>query len=217
MSSIIKATDRDRGIHPAAFNMNDLRAEADRQLQEIRAQAEGIITQARKQAEAVKKQAQTEGQQLAQKALSQLAATEAAKRLETLFPALRQAIGQLDQVQQHLIGQWEQRIIRLACAIAERVIRRELAQTPDITLDLVREGLQLAAGAPQLRLLLNPADQAQLSEQLALITKEFNRLGPTEIVADPRIELGGCRIETSFGSIDQQFSVQLARIASELA
>ena len=42
-------------------------------------------------------------------------------------------------------------------------------------------------------------------------------LANTELVADPQITQGGCRVETRFGVIDQQFEAQLARIEDELA
>ena len=35
-------------------------------------------------------------------------------------------------------------------------------------------------------------------------------------MADPEIARGGCRVETRFGTIDQQFEAQLARIEEEL-
>ena len=40
-------------------------------------------------------------------------------------------------------------------------------------------------------------------------------LGDAELVADPAITPGGCRVETRFGVIDQQFETQLARIEEE--
>ena len=55
-----------------------------------------------------------------------------------------------------------------------------------------------------------------LAGQIERLTKEFNRLAPLEIVADPSVSAGGCRLETQFGVIDQQFESQLARLREEL-
>ncbi len=41
-------------------------------------------------------------------------------------------------------------------------------------------------------------------------------LGETQIVADASVSPGGCRVETRFGSIDQTFEAQLARVEEEL-
>ena len=64
---------------------------------------------------------------------------------------------------------------------------------------------------------LHPEDHANLGQQVTRLTAEMAALGPTTVVADPAISPGGCRVETRFGSIDQQFEAQLARIEKELA
>ena len=44
----------------------------------------------------------------------------------------------------------------------------------------------------------------------------MSALGDAEVIADAAIGQGGCRVETRFGTIDQQFESQLKRIAEEL-
>jgi flagellar assembly protein FliH len=100
--------------------------------------------------------------------------------------------------------------------MAARVIRQELTRAPLIPLALVREGLDLAAGNAQLRIHMNPADHAALGGQIDRLVAEFSKLGAAEVVSDPEVSIGGCRIETQFGVIDQQFESQLARIEQEL-
>ena len=100
--------------------------------------------------------------------------------------------------------------------MAARVCRRELERQPEIPLQLVKEALQLAAGSPSVRVLLNPADLASLGNQLQQLAAEISRLAPAELVADERIARGGCRVETQYGAIDQQFESQLNRIEQEL-
>jgi flagellar biosynthesis/type III secretory pathway protein FliH len=106
--------------------------------------------------------------------------------------------------------------VKLATAIAARVIRREVMHHPEITLALVRESLELAAGSTHIRLRLHPEDLAQLGGFVERITQELAPAGTTEMVADAAVEQGGCRLETSLGTIDQQFAAQLARIEEEL-
>ena len=80
----------------------------------------------------------------------------------------------------------------------------------------MREALELAAGEDHLRLHLNPADHETLGPRVTLLIKELSGLATPEVVADPAITRGGCRVETRFGVIDQQFEAQLARIEEEL-
>jgi flagellar biosynthesis/type III secretory pathway protein FliH len=100
--------------------------------------------------------------------------------------------------------------------MAARVCRRELEKQPEIPLQLVKEALELSAGGAQVRVLLNPQDLALLNAQLQKLAGEVSRLAPPEFIADERIARGGCRVETQYGAIDQQFDRQLERIEQEL-
>ena len=51
---------------------------------------------------------------------------------------------------------------------------------------------------------------------MQLLVQEMSGLGETQIVADASVSPGGCRVETRFGSIDQTFEAQLARVEEEL-
>ena len=85
-----------------------------------------------------------------------------------------------------------------------------------ITVTLVREALELAAGSPSVKLRLSPQDHESLGSQIKKLTEQFSRLAPIEITADSEIEPAGCIVETRFGRIDQQFEAQLQRIEEEL-
>ena len=81
---------------------------------------------------------------------------------------------------------------------------------------LVREALELAAGSAQIRIHLNPEDRQALGRQVQMLVQEMSGLGAAEMIADAGCRRGGCRVETRFGTIDQQFEAQLARIEEEL-
>ena len=49
-----------------------------------------------------------------------------------------------------------------------------------------------------------------------MLVEELSPHIETEIMADAEITPGGCRVETRFGVIDQQFEAQLQRIEEEL-
>ncbi len=104
----------------------------------------------------------------------------------------------------------------MATAIAERIIRRELSQDPQITLDLIADSLRLAAGMTEISLHINPTDYENLGTQITRLAETVSHLTPSAIVADADITPGGCRIKTKFGEIDQQIEAQLRRIEEEL-
>ncbi len=133
------------------------------------------------------------------------------------MPAVREAVAGVEQAKAAWLTHWERSALGLATAIAERVIRREVARTPEITLSLVTEALELAAGSSEVQLRMHPDDLAALGSHVEQLLAEVGRLGAAALVADAAISPGGCRVDTRHGTIDQQFEAQLARIAQELS
>jgi flagellar assembly protein FliH len=213
MPAIIRATDRNSGSTGVLFNFDDMTAEANRYLQKVKAEAVKIVAKAQQEALAVRKQAEHDGRQAALQSVEGMVQ----KQMTEVLPALRQAVEEIQHAKQAWLRHWEAAGVHVAGAIAARLVRRELQQQPEISLALLREALELAAGNAQMRLRVNPQDQEILGSQIQSLVKELAPLAETEIVADPEISRGGCRVETRFGAIDQQFEAQIQRIEEELA
>jgi flagellar biosynthesis/type III secretory pathway protein FliH len=212
MSSIIRATLSGHRTPGVAFNFDDMAFQADQYLKKVRAEAAQIVAKAQQQADAVRQQARQEGHQAGWQAVEQIVR----QQLATALPALKNAIQDIQHAKQAWLAHWEAGAVHVAAAIAQRLIRRELTRHPEITLTLVREALELAAGSSQVRIHLNPADHQQIGPQAEMLIKELSTLTTAELLPDPQITPGGCRVETRFGVIDQQFEAQLQRIEEEL-
>jgi len=216
MPTIIRATDQNRGTHAVAFNFEDMANQAESYLQRVRADAAGILTKAQHEADALRKRAEAEGQRAAADAANRAVDQVIRKQLATVMPALHCAVEDIKHAKQAWLAHWESSAVHVAAAIAARVLRREIAGNPEIPVQLVREALELATGNSHLRIRLNPADLDAIRGQVQLLVSELAPLATAELLADPAISRGGCRVETQFGSIDQQIETQLARIEEEL-
>lgn len=215
-ATVIKSGGAARGPHASAFNFDDLTSQAERYLGEIRQQAAKIIADAQRQADAIRAQAEQQGRQAAIDAAERVLDEKVGKQMATALPAVHKAVEGLEQARAGLLRQWETNIVHLATRIASKVIRREVAESPEITITLLREALELAVGGGRLTIRMHPTDHATLGPQIERLAKEMSRLGEVQIVADKELGQGGCRLETDFGVIDQSFEAQLARIEEEL-
>jgi flagellar biosynthesis/type III secretory pathway protein FliH len=216
MATVIKSTLGARMAIPIAFSFEDVAQHADQYVADVQTKAAAIIADAQQQAAEVTERAEAQGRDAAMRAVEKVLDEKVGKRMETLLPALERVIVELADAKQAWLRHWEQSAVRLSAKIAERVIRRELNRSPEITLDLVNEALELAAGSPQIKISLNPADFETLGGQIEQLTQQIARTAETEIIADAAISAGGCRLETKHGVIDQQIETQLERIAAEL-
>lgn len=219
MAGIIKADGLNSGARnaiPTAFHLADIKQRVDATLGQAESQAATIIKQATDQADQVTQNAAQQGQQAAAQAAQQSADQALDQKLLTLMPALEQVVQGILQSKDAWQKNWETNAVRLAIAIAARIVRREVAQTPEITIDLVREAIELAAGSGQITVFLNPLDHATLGQRAQQIVNRLSNLAKSDVIPDNQVSPGGCVIKTEFGEIDQQLESQLSRIEAEL-
>jgi flagellar assembly protein FliH len=205
-----------KALRTIAFRFDDIADEANEYLDTVREEAAKIIQQAHQKAERIRQEATASGRQAAMDAAHQVLDEKVARQMDTLLPALETAIRGIEDARHEWLAHWERSVVSLAAAIASRVIRRELTAAPEIAIELIRDALSLAAGADELTLHLNPIDHANLGPQVERLAAATAQLAPTDIVADESVDLGGCRVVTSFGEVDQRIEAQLKRIVEEL-
>lgn len=202
-----------RGV---AYNLADMGVQADVYLNDVRREAAKIVEQAKREAAAVRAQAETAGRKAAEEAIDHVLSDKVSKQMQTLAPALRSAISQIEDAKQDWLRHWEKSASALAIAVAGRIVRSELAKRPELTVEWLREALELAAGSGEVTIRLNPGDYQSLREQAATLAATFAPLGKANVVADATISPAGCCVTTEFGSVDMQLESQLARLAEEL-
>lgn len=211
-----RETPTGRATQPISFSFTDMRGQANDYLGTVRAEAAKIVQEAHQQAEQIRRQAEIAGRKAAEAAVERVMDEKVGKRMQTLLPALEQLMREINDMRGALVAQWERSAVKVSSAIAQRIIRRELVHEPEITLDLITEALRFATGAAEITLHVSPTDYEHLGTQINRLAESLAQLAPSEIVADPSISPGGCRVETQFGEIDQQIESQLKRIEEEL-
>jgi flagellar assembly protein FliH len=203
-------------VQSVAFSFADMRGQADDYLDTVRQEAARIVQQAHRDAQQIRRQAETAGRKAAEAAIERILDEKVARRMDSLVPALEQLAQQINDAKGKLLNHWEQSALRVATAIATRIMRRELDRQPEIALEWIGEALRLAAGAADITVHINPTDHANLGSQVERLGATLCRLAPSQIVADAAISPGGCLVRTRFGEIDQQIEAQLGRILQDL-
>lgn len=212
-----RETKSGRAVQPVAFSFSDMRGQADNYLDVVRDEAAKIVQAAHAEAAQIRAQAEAAGRKAAEAAVERILDEKVSRRMDTLLPALQQLVAQVNDAKGELLGQWHRSAVHVAAAIAQRIIRRQLEREPQITLDLVEEALRLAAGSAEITVHLNATDYENLGPQVERLAASLAQLAPSNVVADPHVTPGGCRVETRFGEIDLQIESQLRRVEEELS
>jgi flagellar assembly protein FliH len=140
-------------------------------------------------------------------------AERAAQRLDPVFAGLSGMIQELSGTRKRFRMEAEGDTVRLAVAIARRVLHRELATDPEAILGLVKAAFEKLNARETHRLLISPADAAVLQEHRSRLDLPQG----LEIHADASLTEGSVIFETSRGDLDASVGTQLLEIERGLA
>lgn len=155
--------------------------------------------------EAGRAHGQAEGRQAERDA--QAAAQKAAQTQSTRQAA--EFVSRFAEERDRYMQAAEHEVVRLALAIAARILRREAQMDPLLLTGAVRVALGQLAGTTEARLLVPPAELDLWTEAMAHLPNL--PLKPT-VQAGEGMRLGECMLETTLGSIDLGIRSQLAEI-----
>jgi len=134
--------------------------------------------------------------------------SRAQAELQPVIGRLARSIEEIAQMRPRMRREAEADVVRLALAIARRVVRRELAVDPDALRGLVLAALEKLQGQEIFRVKVHPSHAALVTACL----KEAAANSAAQIIADPGCEPGGLVFETERGNLDASMDSQLQEI-----
>jgi flagellar assembly protein FliH len=129
-----------------------------------------------------------------------------AEQVKGKIELLGRSIEQLAQHRAKIQREAEPELVRLAMAIARRIMRRELTVDPESLLGLLKAGLEKIESAEAHRVRVNPEHAATVTALLEGSAR------PIEVTSEPGLPVGSVIFETSRGSIDVGMETQLKEI-----
>lgn len=133
-----------------------------------------------------------------------------ASRLDPLVARFSQTIEQLASQRSRLRREAEQDLVKLAVAIARRVLHREMSVDPQALLGVVRAALDKLDAREVHRVRFNPED-------LEILRGRVDAGRSVELTGDPALERGAVIFETTRGVLDASVETQLGEIERGLA
>lgn len=189
------------------------KAEADQILKEARREREAILAAAAAEAEQIKAESEQTGFEAGRVAGEAAVKRELAGHLENALALLNEA----EMLRAERITSSEPELIRLAMAVAEKIVGIELRTDIDAIQAMIRAALQKVSGASRIKVRLHPDDLEWLTAEDGLHFDDvLNEPKPIVFEGDSAIKGGGCFIETEIGNVDARVKVQYERIMTEL-
>ncbi|MFF2482652.1 FliH/SctL family protein [Paenibacillus sp. NPDC058071] len=207
--------------------LTDAKAFAEEQVREAGRQSEQMLAEAEEQIDAwwLEKRLQdeealqaskeegfaqgiAEGSEQARQQLQQ----EWQQKLEEASAILKAAY----EMREQIIQESEPFLVELSCAISEKVIGRQLADTPAISLELIGKSLSRRREQGVITLCVAPEHFAFVQAAREELNLAIDSQAELQILPDAKVKDFGCVIRSSFGSVDARIDTQLTEIKREL-
>lgn len=166
--------------------------------------SEAQVRELQQEAEASVRTAYNQGVAAGEAAFAQ----KAQQKLDPVLNGLSSIIAELASLRKRTRAEAEDDAMKLAIAIARRVLYRELTTDPEAILGLVKAAFSKLSARETHRLRVSPSDAATIQEHRLKL-----QIPPAiEIVSDGALTPGSAIFETTRGDLDASVDTQLAEI-----
>lgn len=139
------------------------------------------------------------------------------QQLRERFNWLTDFMTELQREKEEFLKTGEEIVLKLALAIARKIVHHEIKTNNQLILSVVRAVLnKISNFENKLTIRVNPADQKLLETSLNNFFKPPIHLKDIIFQADDRICKGGCRLESESWTIDAALETQLQEIEAIL-
>ncbi len=139
----------------------------------------------------------------------------AEKKVEAILDRFSESIEQLGAARGEVIHETQRDVLRLAVAIAQKLVRREIHMDQDILLTLVQVALNKINESAPVTVYLNFEDHDYIRKVVEAKPLVF---GERELILKVKDDLkrGDCVFESPYGNIDARLSEQFNRVEQGL-
>jgi flagellum-specific ATP synthase len=111
----------------------------------------------------------------------------------------------------------EEETVRAALALAKTTVTDHIRCHPKSAERILRSAIEMIAGQETFKIKAHPTDCETLRASLQAAVPDFDAWQTIQISSDPKLQIGGCLIETDIGVVDARLDQQLAVFANSLA
>ncbi|MBN1571464.1 MAG: hypothetical protein JXA73_26750 [Acidobacteria bacterium] len=134
----------------------------------------------------------------------------AERKMESVMKRYSESILDIRKLRVSLYSQIELEVVKLAIAVAKKIVHREIQVDRDIIQTLVRVALSHVAEKSAVTIHLNPVDYGYLMECRGELSQSEGR--DIALLADKSVERGGCLIQTECGDIDARIEEEFREV-----
>lgn len=138
------------------------------------------------------------------------------KDIATKVEVLAAVTKTIPQIKKDILEKGEEQMVKLAIAIAEKILHQEVSTRKEIILDVLKGALKNISETEGMKIRLNPQDFRYMMEVKKDFLQSFDGIRNIVFEEDSSIKRGGAVVETMFGEVDARLENQLKEIKAAL-
>jgi len=137
---------------------------------------------------------------------------EVAGQLEALAAVMRA----VPRMKKDMMEKAEKQMVRLAIAVAEKILQQQVSARPDVILGVLKGALKNLSETDGMKIRLHPEDFRYMMEVKKEFVQTFDGIRHMVFEEDAGVKRGGAVVETQLGEVDARLENQLKEIAAAL-
>ncbi len=141
---------------------------------------------------------------------------EGLKKSEEVLSKFDKAISDAINQRASLLDEARENVLKLVIQISKKVTFEAIEIDPEKTLKMINEVINTLIDRSRLKIKVNPKHLPIVEQNIDMFLKNSTSIKELKIEPDPRVQFGGCFIETPTGDIDARLDSQFEVIEEVL-
>ncbi|HIP39835.1 MAG TPA: hypothetical protein EYG88_10725 [Desulfocapsa sulfexigens] len=134
---------------------------------------------------------------------------QAEEDLDNIAKTFLSMCNELDRLRETILKNSSDEMKELVLAISERIIRHSVKEQEETIIATIQDAIHLAVKSDEFQIQINPADLEVVKSQKEEIISSISGLENIILQADPNIERGGCKLESTCCTVDASMTSQI--------
>jgi len=134
------------------------------------------------------------------------------EKIESVVNRINKGLSELRKIRQDISLETEQEIVKLAMAIARKIVCNEIRINKNAVVNVVKEAVKKVDGSERVKVKLSIKDFQFINNEKPAIIDKITNIENVGFEMDESISDGGCIIETESGDIDARIEKQFQAV-----
>ena len=204
-------------------NLKQAKEKTEEELQYAQAEADNILTTSREEANRIIQEAQAQIEHNLQTAIEDGLAqgleesrNSIVEQTSLLSQTLQNMINEITEFRSGLTEKFEEELLEFVIVTSTKIVGLELSVSPDIIVDIVKNGLKMMEDKSQILIYLNSEDLDRVKTFRSDLLAQYEETQQIQLSVDDKLGLGELRIDNGSNLVDITWQTKVSNAVENI-